>query len=980
MLLVSGIQSKEAIVGDNSRNHCIEAELHPACNPITWKNGDPPCCRELVLYSILQTSFPTNSFRARDAALLAFERAVNGANRILNCKDQLSPSQVTSYLKRAPTKSTNSGKYRGRVRWARFSDLVSKIIQGHGGTLHHALKNCMIEADRSALLRDIDLALASWEFAPNQTADHKPFGLSEISEFFYSHASTFSLWRLDNEGNEGLHLFYFGGSPAHAVRSIRILPNLSFSTFMYGIQVPLQLDVSDNVVSSADHFSKLLHMLATASECSGCSYNKYEKVVETRPEGGIFRGSDGTVVANLEEAWVPQRCIRTVVCPHLIAAGSRCAACKLFDGTLRKALSRLSDTPVSPHTAFIHLSRDDLILRLRSEAKRFEELSRNFHRLQKMRDEMISSVDDGFSEVFKNLQDGMDIIHDRVQNPICMWEGCKRHFSEIKDLVHHLKFDHVRNSALQLHPSYTCKWKDCKSGPFRSRKLCETHLLLHTGKPEDAFFSLLLADQARALVTPSHQMRWHPSVLRWCMQQHALSAQSYESMRESGFLKLPSGRTILRYRNFNQPQSGWHEHSLRNMRESYDEFLRQGKGRHDRAFMGGLYFDEVKVKEGLVWDERSDTLVGFVDSGCYPDSEEGEVEDLLATHVLQFSFKSLFSKFFFPCCYFFTKSMKGYQLEDVIDAGVSSLHRFGFDVLVLCCDGGGSNRGFLRSFQDSSGAYYNKKSLHPIFVISDPTHIVKKFRNNLSKSGQGASFTRHLQVEGYSIVWKQIREVNERGSQRQVGLTRITKEHVNLSSYSKMRAGLAFDVFQQCVIDEMQTSDPAGTVGVRKYLENVKMFVDIFSSSTKLVDPSDPRLVKLASVSQWLNDWKSNAGSSGGSKSFVSPQLHEDVTFAAQGLQSLVAFIATEFHSLEPPLYVIPKTINQDFLEGYFGLQRSIGGCNSNMTCKAYGYNGLCLNQTHVMGRNLGTGAAQMPLKPHHARTVATSKDSHQKQ
>ena len=47
----------------------------------------------------------------------------------------------------------------------------------------------------------------------------------------------------------------------------------------------------------------------------------------------------------------------------------------------------------------------------------------------------------------------------------------------------------------------------------------------------------------------------------------------------------------------------------------YDKFGEAKNGKPDRSLMGGLFFDEVKVKEELVWDCRSNELVGFVDDG-----------------------------------------------------------------------------------------------------------------------------------------------------------------------------------------------------------------------------------------------------------------------------------------------------------------------------------------------------------------------------
>ena len=49
------------------------------------------------------------------------------------------------------------------------------------------------------------------------------------------------------------------------------------------------------------------------------------------------------------------------------------------------------------------------------------------------------------------------------------------------------------------------------------------------------------------------------------------------------------------------------------------------------AAVGKLAFDEVKIKEGLVFDQASDKLVGFVD---FDTGNESHSTDLLATQCM----------------------------------------------------------------------------------------------------------------------------------------------------------------------------------------------------------------------------------------------------------------------------------------------------------------------------------------------------------
>ena len=48
----------------------------------------------------------------------------------------------------------------------------------------------------------------------------------------------------------------------------------------------------------------------------------------------------------------------------------------------------------------------------------------------------------------------------------------------------------------------------------------------------------------------ARQMRWHPCMVHWCLNLKLLSSAAYHSLRTSGFLTLPSERTLRDYSHF----------------------------------------------------------------------------------------------------------------------------------------------------------------------------------------------------------------------------------------------------------------------------------------------------------------------------------------------------------------------------------------------------------------------------------------------
>ena len=138
------------------------------------------------------------------------------------------------------------------------------------------------------------------------------------------------------------------------------------------------------------------------------------------------------------------------------------------------------------------------------------------------------------------------------------------------------------------------------------------------------------------------------------------------------------------------------------------------------AKLGGLFFDEVKIKQGLVFDRSTWELVGFTDIVKDNNFESGtSVKSEIATHVLQFFFRSTFFKFDFPCAYFLTRGATSLQINRVFWLGVSMLHSYGFQVILSCCDVASPNRTFItmNSINESHSKGLNPFSGQPIFFL-----------------------------------------------------------------------------------------------------------------------------------------------------------------------------------------------------------------------------------------------------------------------
>lgn len=112
-------------------------------------------------------------------------------------------------------------------------------------------------------------------------------------------------------------------------------------------------------------------------------------------------------------------------------------------------------------------------------------------------------------------------------------------------------------------------------------------------------------------------------------------------------MPLPSVSQLLNYRRFTSSGSGWDDAALQRCAA-----VVKAAGADTR---GGLAFDEMKIKSGLVFSVTTDELVGFTDlcvgaeaahlsqllEGEDPEADAALPGRTLATHVLQFHWTSL---------------------------------------------------------------------------------------------------------------------------------------------------------------------------------------------------------------------------------------------------------------------------------------------------------------------------------------------------
>lgn len=75
--------------------------------------------------------------------------------------------------------------------------------------------------------------------------------------------------------------------------------------------------------------------------------------------------------------------------------------------------------------------------------------------------------------------------------------------------------------------------------------------------PEGSFKRLFWEQQREALRSSSRQMRWHPTMIKWCLNIKLRSPAAYEAIWDSGFISLPSSHTLRDYTHHIKSSTGF---------------------------------------------------------------------------------------------------------------------------------------------------------------------------------------------------------------------------------------------------------------------------------------------------------------------------------------------------------------------------------------------------------------------------------------
>ena len=254
-------------------------------------------------------------------------------------------------------------------------------------------------------------------------------------------------------------------------------------------------------------------------------------------------------------------------------------------------------------------------------------------------------------------------------------------------------------------------------------------------------FTQLFWQQQQKAAKANGSIKCYPMIIRFCLSLGSKSSSAYDELCTSKVLTLPCRRTLRDYRNAIKPSAGFNS-------EIVAELIQTAQSLTGYQRYAVLSFDEVKIKENLVFDKYSGNLIGYVDFGD-PELNFSSFNDVndVATHVLVYYVRGLASNLKFSLAYFGTKGVTSYQIMPTFWEAVAILEmKCGLKVIAAVSDGASPNRKFYKMHhlldeKDESEAIVHRTinlfaaTQRYIWFFADAPHLMKTTRNCLYHSG-----------------------------------------------------------------------------------------------------------------------------------------------------------------------------------------------------------------------------------------------------
>ncbi|XP_065903644.1 uncharacterized protein [Dysidea avara] len=464
------------------------------------------------------------------------------------------------------------------------------------------------------------------------------------------------------------------------------------------------------------------------------------------------------------------------------------------------------------------------------------------------------------------------------------------------------------------------------------------------------------------------QNQWSTITIRIALAVFVRSPAAYEALKSFNILQLPSRSTLQAYTGAFLHEAGAAAESIAKQVEMYAASVAKCKkeGKLTPQSDGTLIFDEVKVVSGLIWNSRSQRIIGL----AMTERDQASLQDVFqslspdqhvqqTTHMLQFLWRDLTSGFdivgpYYSC----SESMSSKFVLACILETIQLFQVYDLRTSLLICDGSSANLAALKaSHGHFTGAYNNDHSGLDPFVIKPyfinqydppnkihwlicPSHQLKNMINALFSSQSGGTKGFRYTIDGQQFGWKAITDLYARECQRrESGVARqvpkLREAFVLRDSWTKLNVLPAKIMQQELVLSELykyckQDPAPSDSVSVElclKYLEACnKLFENGYLSHKKIVSLQSPVLKSIEDGYSYFTTWHKNLSTKGPMKlqdpRFLSWQTWDLLRVCIYGFKSFAANFLEKY----PDHFISPVRLSGSAVETLFSQFKHTAG------------------------------------------------------
>jgi len=670
---------------------------------------------------------------------------------------------------------------------------------------------------------------------------------------------------------------------------------------------------------TTDSLKRLLSEFRKYDICSGNADKDLQELIPGLPIGAYVNVA-GSGYSGYREGHYIGSTIRSVKCNLIIRQrGTRCEHCQVYRRTLLKTLARRKNAPqvATPRKNWLKSKTSNNNLTKSQSLQKIKQLKTYSQSLE----EEVSRLRREIKQTIR--QDGVALSESECADMTSLMDA----------------------NECEVNKSY----------------------------PDENCYQRLFWEQQRkrASLKDSRSMRWHPAIIKWCLYLKSKSSTTYDTLRNSGFIQLPSERTLFDYTNLTTKGTGFQIDVV----EALMDETSNNKG-HQRIV--GLLQDEIRIKSDLVYDRHSGELIGFIDLGDVGNDllqiqqVKKKESKSLARYVLVLMVRGISTNLKFPLAHFSTNGVTSDQLFSILWQGVEILEcDVGLEVLFITSDGASPNRRFIHLHKTCAGTVYKANNVYSseprdIFFVSDAPHLIKTARNCFSNSFAHKK-SRKMWKDGRDISWMHILDLY---LDHCSGLYRIcpklTREHVNVTAFGAMKVRYAAQVLSSSVANALELFYDDRVTETVLFIRHMDRFFDCLNVHNKdqsgrkrnkylevFSDVQDERLEYLnGEFLDYFRSWRDSVDMRRGDFTrsqkngmMLSYQTLEGIEITVKSVTACIQYCLGKGMD-----YVLTERFNQDPLEQHFGVHRASQGCNTNPTLKDF-------NNSMVKIRTVGSQA-----------------------